>query len=111
MRWASCARRSMTDGDDKLLRRYRMLAREEPSPDLDAAILAASRRVAGRPSLSRRWGVPVSIAAVLVLAFGLTLEMQHEKPDVSTSVPSTMPSALPPAAAPMQVPEAEEPPP
>src|SRR5579862_5102629 len=99
----------MTDGDEKLSRRYRELAREEPSPGLDAAILAASRHAVARPPLSRRWGLPVSIAAVLVLAFGLTLEMQHEKPDVSTSVPATMPSALPPGAAPMQAPEAEEP--
>ena len=84
----------MTDGDDKLSRRYRDLAREEPSARIDAAILSASRHAVAKPPLSRRWGVPVSIAAVLVLAFGVTLEMQHEKPDVSTSVPATMPSML-----------------
>jgi len=98
----------MTDGDDKLSRRYRELAREQPPGALDAAILDASRRAVAKPSFSRRWGIPVSIAAVLVLGFGLTLEMQHEKPDVSTS-PVTMPSALPPGAAPMQAPEAEAP--
>lgn len=98
----------MTDGDDKLSRRYRELAREQPSAALDTAILAASRRAVAKPSFSRRWGIPVSIAAVLVIGFGLTLEMQHEKPDVSTS-PVTMPSALPPGAAPMQAPEAEAP--
>ncbi|MFZ3321148.1 MAG: hypothetical protein WA190_02180 [Usitatibacter sp.] len=98
----------MTDGDDKLSRRYRELAREVPSAALDAAILAASRRAVAKPSFSRRWGIPVSIAAVIVLGFGLTLEMQHEKPDVSTS-PVTMPSALPPGSAPMQAPEAESP--
>jgi len=101
----------MTDGDDKLSKRYRELAREEPSSALDDAVLGAARRAAAKRSLSRRWGVPVSIAAVLVLAFGLTLEMRHEKPDVSTSPPVTLPSALPPAAAPMQAPEAEEAPP
>ncbi|HTS83882.1 MAG TPA: hypothetical protein VMG61_02180 [Usitatibacter sp.] len=98
----------MTDGGDKLSKRYRELAREEPSPALDDAILAASRRAVAKPSLARRWGVPVSIAAVLVLAFGLTLEMQHEKPDVSTAPPVSLPSVLPPSAAPMQAPEAEE---
>jgi hypothetical protein len=98
----------MTDGDDKLSNRYRELAREEPSAALDAAILSASREAIAKPSFSRRWGAPVSIAAVLVLAFGLTLERQHEKPGVSTSVPVT-PQAPPPASAPMQAPQAEEP--
>jgi len=98
----------MSDGDDKLSRRYHELARAQPPAALDATILAASRHALARPSFSRRWGIPVSIAAVLVLGFGLTLEMQNEKPDVSTS-PVTMPSALPPGAAPMQAPEAEAP--
>lgn len=98
----------MTDGNDTLSKRYRDLAREEPSAALDAAILSASREAIAKPSFSRRWGAPVSIAAVLVLAFGLTLEMQHEKPGVSTSVPVT-PQAPPPASAPMQAPQAEEP--
>jgi resuscitation-promoting factor RpfA len=79
----------MIEGQDKLSKRYRDLAREEPPAALDAAILAASRRAVSKPSFSRRWGAPVSIAAVLVLAFGLSLEMQHEKPDVATSPPET----------------------
>ncbi|MGZ5066363.1 MAG: hypothetical protein ACXWG1_12270, partial [Usitatibacter sp.] len=74
----------MTDSDDKVARRYRELAREEPRGAIDAAILAASRRAVAPRSWSRRWAAPVSIAAVLVLAFGLTLEMQHEKPDVAS---------------------------
>ena len=98
----------MTDGEGKLTKGYRELAREEPPRALDVAILAASRRAVAKPSLSRRWGVPVSIAAVLVLAFGLTLEMRHERPDVSTSPPASMPIALPPSAAPAEAPEAEE---
>ena len=73
--------------DDEVTKRYRAIAREEPSASMDAAILAASRR-AVRPSLSRRWGAPVSIAAVLVLAFGLTLEMRHEEPGIESSVPT-----------------------
>jgi outer membrane biosynthesis protein TonB len=98
----------MTDSDDKLLRHYRALPREEPPRALDDAILAASRRaVAARPSLSRRWAGPVSIAAVLVLAFGVTLEMQREQPgieykEVARPVPSVAPE---PPAAPMQAPQ------
>ena len=85
----------MSDGDDMLSKRYRDLAREEPPSALDATILAASRRAVAKPSFSRRWGVPVSIAAVLVLGFGVTLEMEHEKPGVSTSVPVPAPAATP----------------
>jgi hypothetical protein len=79
--------------DDEVTRRYRGMAREEPGAAMDAAILAASRRAVA-PSLSRRWGAPVSIAAVLVLAFGLTLEMRHEEPGIETSLPAP-PAALP----------------
>jgi hypothetical protein len=91
----------MTDSDDKLLRRYRELPREEPPRALDDAILAASRRaVASRPSsLARRWARPVSIAAVLVLAFGVTLEMQREQPGIEYK------EAAPPAPAIAPAPE------
>jgi hypothetical protein len=78
----------MTDPDDKLERAYRALAKEEPPAALDAAILAAARRSVARPSFARRWGVPVSIAAVLMLAIGVTLEMQHEKPGLEQIAPS-----------------------
>jgi hypothetical protein len=93
----------MTDPGDKLARRYRELAREEPPASLDASILAAARRaVAAKPFGSRRWAVPMSIAAVLVLAFGVTLEMQREAPDVAYAPPQArVPEAkpqVPPAA-------------
>ncbi len=61
------------DRDAEVSARYRALGREEPPPALDAAILAASRR---RPM---RWAVPVSIAAVVVLAVGVTLRVQLEE--------------------------------
>jgi len=101
----------MSDGDDRISKRYRELAREEPSAALDASILAASRRaVVAKPSLSRRWGVPVSIAAVLVLGFGLTLEMEHDKPGVSTSIPAARPAPWPePPPAPTPIPSAAAP--
>ncbi|MDH3320593.1 MAG: hypothetical protein OEO84_13010, partial [Betaproteobacteria bacterium] len=70
---------------------------EEPPPALDAAILAAARR---RRS---RWAVPVSIAAVVVLAVGVTLRVQLEAPDMAEQVavePKVMraPAAMAPAA-------------
>ena len=96
----------MTDSDDKLLQRYRALSREEPPRALDDAILAASRRaVAAKPALSRRWAAPVSIAAVLVLAFGVTLEIQREEPGIEYQAPKRPE----PSAAPVESPKVEAP--
>ncbi len=68
--------------DERVSANYRALGREEPSAALDAAILAAARR------RRLRWGVPVSIAAVLVLAAGVTLRMQQEQPDPELALPA-----------------------
>ena len=88
-----------TDRDDEVARRYRALAREEPPAQLDAAILAAGRRAVGaRPGGVRRWGPPLSIAAVLVLATGVVLRMQSEQPGIETSAPATI---APPQPAPV----------
>jgi hypothetical protein len=59
--------------DGRISAAYRGLGREAPPPELDAAILAEARR---RRS---RWTVPVSIAAVVVLAAGVTLRVQMEE--------------------------------
>src|SRR5471032_510571 len=90
----------MTDSDDTVARRYRELSHEEPRAALDDAILAASRRAVAKPSLSRRWAVPVSIAAVLVLSFGVTLEMLREEPGIESAPPGQRRAALPAASAP-----------
>ena len=95
----------MTDHDG-ISRRYRELAREEPSVALDSAILAKARgRTPGaRPRFSmQRWAGPMSIAAVLVLGIGVSLRMQLERPGIETSTPageSAAPSEyqLPPSA-------------
>src|SRR4051812_7454818 len=85
----------MNESGDKLAAAYSALPREEPRASIDAAILAASRRtVASRPG-ARRWAAPVSIAAVLVLAFGVTLNMQEERKEIAS--PDSY-SAPPPAA-------------
>lgn len=54
-------------------RRYRETAREEPSVRVEAAILEAARREAGRPLVARNWRVPASVAAVLVIGVSLSL--------------------------------------
>ena len=66
------------DRDDKVTRAYRALGGEEPPRALDEAILAASRRP------QNRWRVPLSIAAVLVLAVGVTLRMLPQRPDAES---------------------------
>jgi hypothetical protein len=94
----------MNETGDKLNAAYRALPREQPRAAIDSAILAASRRALDKPSASRRWAAPVSIAAVLVLAFGVTLRMQQEKPGVETPEVYSSPPASATIATP--VPEA-----
>ncbi len=72
--------------DAKISERYRALGREEPGAALDTAILAAARRaVRSRPGGARtglrRWTLPVSVAAVVVLSVTVTLQLQRERPD------------------------------
>jgi hypothetical protein len=93
----------MSESGDKLNAAYRALPREEPRAAIDDAILAASRRALAKPSASRRWAAPVSIAAVLVLAFGVTLHMREEKPGIESTEAYSAPVATP---APAAVPEA-----
>ena len=87
-----------SDRDPRVSERYRALGREEPPHALDEAILAAARR------RRLRWAVPVSIAAVIVLAVGVTLRVQLEQPQQAEEValaPKVMeaPASAPPTAA------------
>ncbi len=70
--------------DPRLERLYREAAREAPPAHLDAAILAAARREVGaRPrslaSPLRRWHVPVSVAAVVVVSVTLVILVREEE--------------------------------
>lgn len=100
----------MTDHDDKLARAYRDLPREEPPARLDAAILAAARREVAPRSFVQRWRVPVSLAAVLVLAIGITLELQHQEPGIETSLPSAAAPAPAPSTPAPEMPAPQSPP-
>ncbi|HEY9531703.1 MAG TPA: hypothetical protein VIQ55_09940, partial [Burkholderiales bacterium] len=68
--------------DPQVSRRYRELGSEEPPPSLDQAILAASRR---STAPRRRWTVPLAVAAAAMLAVGIALHVERERPD--TAVP------------------------
>jgi hypothetical protein len=85
---------------------YRETARETPPAHLDAAILAAARREAGaRPrslaSTLRRWHVPVSIAAVVMVSASLVILVREEGGErivhapVATVAPPAEQPALP----------------
>ena len=89
--------------DPRLDRFYREAAREAPPAHLDAPILAAARREAGarprsRTSTLRRWHVPVSIAAVVIVSVSLVILVSEEGGE--QVVPAPVPAVAPPAEQP-----------
>ena len=71
--------------DAKLDAAYRALGAEEPPRALDEAILSAARKSV--QPWTRRWAVPLSLAAVVVLSVTVTLRIQHERPGIEQPAP------------------------
>ena len=94
--------------DDRISRAYRDMPGDEPPPALNDAIRAAARRaVRARPGFARRWQLPISIAAVLVLAVGVALQVEREQPAVNDG--ASMPAASPASRAIRAQPDASVP--
>ena len=74
--------------DARLAALYRAAAQNEPPEALDDAIRAAARRaVSSKPRLTvprfrRSWGVPISVAAVIVLSVSMVAVMREETPEI-----------------------------
>jgi len=68
----------MSDGYERRLSElYRASAQEEPPASIDSVILAAARREArGSTRIAIRWGVPLALAAVVVLSVSLVTMMR-----------------------------------
>jgi outer membrane biosynthesis protein TonB len=101
----------MHERDETVSRRYREAAKEEPPASLDAKILASARAAVAPKRFAQRWAVPVSLAAVLVLAVGVTLRMQQEQPGIETRVPLDAATPAPVRAIPVPAPAQPAPPP
>lgn len=86
-----------------LSQRYRDEATDKPGPAIDSAILTASRRapvpleVIQRPSWFKRWRVPLSMAAVMMLGVGVTLRTVMQETKSSAPPPMELPPAPAPA--------------
>lgn len=72
--------RELEDAGAQVSEHYRAAARDEPSPELDAAIKAAARRGLEQPRRRTSWQRPVSIAAMLVLGVSLVLVVRDNEP-------------------------------
>lgn len=97
--------------DEDVRARYRALATEEPPAAIDDAIRAAARRaVSSAPGAVKkratpRWAVPASIAAVLMLSFGVVIQMQTDAPKTELEMRAGSPpvfSQAPTAMAPLE---------
>jgi len=86
-------------GDD-VAREYRRLPPEEPPAHLDAAIRAEARRALEThaaplvpPTGRRSWAFPIAAAAVIMLAVGITIQIERQ--DEEAPAPPAAPQAKP----------------
>jgi hypothetical protein len=98
--------------DPQLAAIYRAGAEAGPPPQLDDVIHAAARREVGagpRCGGFRRWQLPLSLAAVLLLSVTVVTQMREQGADRPEAL--IAPPPLPPAAAPAEARRELAPPP
>jgi len=72
--------------DPQITQRYRELGTEQPSAELDRAILGAARRATSR----HRWYSSLAAAAVLIFAVAIVVQIERQPPDQAPmSAPAT----------------------
>lgn len=85
-------------GEERLSRLYQETTTEVPPPGLDATVLDAARQaVRQKPRrvyflASRKWAVPLSLAAALVVTIGIVRSLQYE---MESPVPIAQTPAVP----------------
>ena len=87
--------------DRELSRHYRAASAEMPPPALGRAIRAAAAQALAAPlgRWQRKWGLPLAMAASVVLGLGMVLRVALERPDLEPAPVSAAATApYPPAA-------------
>ena len=87
--------------DRELSRHYRAASAEMPPPALGRAIRAAAAQAVDAPPgrWQRKWGLPLAMAASVVLGLGMVLRAALERPDLQPPpVSATATAPYPPAA-------------
>lgn len=91
--------------DEQISQAYQALDKDTTPAALDEHILAAARREAGsRPqkvSFSRRWAMPVSVAAVIVLSVSLFTMQQLPIPMETAPTPESEQATIAPYSVPL----------
>ncbi len=87
----------MNERDPRISAAYRAAPHPEVPAALDRRVLEAAERAVRKPARPHRgwlvWGVPLSTAAVLVLAVTLMFEMRREAPELATVPPAHLASS------------------
>ena len=88
--------------DEQISTLYRRLSREAPSPQLDERVMATARRHTARRS--HHWWLPLSTAAVVVLAVSLLLRYQQAPDELDKEIAKYEANPAPSVSAPAPAP-------
>jgi len=97
--------------DEELSRIYRVADGPRPPQRVDDNILAASQRVAGprRAGFAHRWGVPVALAATVLVTSTLALMVYEQQSGLDATAPQVPRAGRPAKASPAEPKRAAQP--